>query len=225
MSDRIIRQESYIDNIVPCANRLLVKVELVDCKRNGLFVANKEWDSDGSTVTRFGTVVSLPRRLAHRKNGRDFGIEWETEIEAEIGDVAYWGIMEGTDCPMIICGDETFFLIDYSEIRVLVRKEEVIPVNGFIVVEEFSDEIKSNFLITDFGSKPDHKKGIVRYVGKRNKSYYNGDESTCDPKELTVGDTVLLQIKAWTRLEDSRFSSMDKKLGYVQGRWVIAKFD
>jgi len=225
MSDRIITREDSIDKIVPCANRLLVKVNLVDCKKNGLFVANKEWDADGSTVTRFGTIVSLPRRLAHRKNGRDFGIEWETEMEAKIGDMAYWGVMEGTDCPMIICGDETFFLIDYSEIRVLVREEEVIPVNGFVIVEEFSDEIKSDFLITNFGSKPNHKKGIVKYVGKRNKSYYNGDESTCDPKELNVGDTVLLQISGWTRLEDARFASFNKKLGYIQGRWVIAKLD
>lgn len=225
MSDRIIVKEDSIYNIVPCSNRLLVKVNLVDCTKNGLYVANKDWDSDGSTVTRFGTVVSLPRKFYHRKDGSSFGVEWDTEIEAKIGDVAYFGIMEGTDAPMIICGTDTYFLVDYSEIRVLVRGEEVIPANGFVIVEEFSDGIKSDFLITDFASKANHKKGIVKYVGKRNKSYYNGDESTCDPKELNIGETVLLQISAWTRLEDQRFFSLGKNLGYVQQRWVIAKID
>ena len=225
MSDRIIVKEKSVEQIVPCTNHLLVKVDVVDCTKNGLYVANREWDSDGSTVTRFGTIVSLPRELFHRKNANDFGIEWETEMEAQVGDVAYWGIMEGFDCPKIICGDDIYFLIDYAEIRVLVRGEEVIPVNGFVLVEEFSDGIKSDFLITDFASKANHKKGIVKYTGKRNASYYNGDEATVDPKELNVGETVLLQISAWTRLEDSRFSSMDKHLGYAQGRWIIAKLD
>jgi hypothetical protein len=223
MSDRIIVREDSIERIVPCTNHLLVKVDVVNCQKNGLYVASEEWDADGSTVTRFGTVVSIPSEFFHRKNGREFGMEWDTELEAQIGDVAYWGLMEGTDCAKILCKEDVYYLIDYSEVRVIVRGEEVIPVNGFVIVEEFVDGIKSDFLITpETAKKANHKKGIVKYVGKRNASYYNGDESTCDPKTLNVGDTVLLQISAWTKLEDNRFSSLEKSLGYTQGRWIVA---
>lgn len=226
MSDRIKIKEEAIDGIIPCTNHVLVRVNVIDGKKNGLYVANTEWDNSGETVTRFGTVVSTPRKLYHRTQRQEFGLEWDAKMELQVGDTAYWGIMQGTDCPMISVGEDTFFLVDYSEIRVIVREEQIIPINGFVVVEEFTEVIKSDFLIIPtICQHANHKMGVVKYVGNRNTTYFNGEQDTCDPEKLNVGDTVLLELRCWTALEDDRFASLEKNLGYVQGRWIIAKIN
>lgn len=225
MSDRITIKEESIEGVIPCTNHVLVKVNEIDCMKDGLYVANAEWDNDGSTVTRFGTVIALPSQLYHRKGNGQFGLEWDTTMELQVGDKAYFGIMQGTDCPRILVNDEVYYLVDYAEIRVAVRDGVIFPLNGFIVVEEYTEVLKSKFLITEPWRKSNHKKGVVKYVGSRNKSYYHSDQDTFDPQMLNVGDTVLLMINAWCRLEDSRFSSLENNLGYIQGRWVIAKLN
>lgn len=207
--------------IVPCNNLVLCKVDVIDGfdKALGFFTGNEEWSNCGEMVTRYGEIVSLPKSLSIRKKGGDLGLEWQTTLEAKVGDIAYWGIMEGANCPLIRVGDQTYFLVDYAEIRLLKRGEEIIPVNGFIILEAVEHK-EGGILITPESAKhTDKKRGVVKYIGKRNECYY--PDNFYDA-HLNVGDTVLFSAGVLTELEDERYFSLLRGLFYVQSRWVIA---
>ena len=214
-----------VDNLtfVLCNNSILCKVDVVTgMGRDGLWTGNELWDNTAGLCTRFGEVVKLPKALTFRKNSSESGMEWQTEMEAKIGDIAYWGIMEGTNCPVIKCGDDVFFLVDYGEVRLIKRGEEIIPVNGFILLEEVVANVKSSLITPDSAKKTNKRKGVVKYLGKRNKCYYPETELV-DPVDIKVGDVVLFKKDLLTVLEDSRYFSLQKGIFYCQGRWVISK--
>ena len=222
-TDDRIKLEVENLNFVPCNNKILCKVDVVTgMGNNGLWTGNAEWSSDGGLTTRYGEVVKLPNKLSYRKNRDQSGLEWSAELETEVGDIAYWGIMEGANCPMLIFGGDVYFLVDYGEVRLLKRGEEIIPVNGFILLEECVEEQNSSLITPDSSKKTNKRKGIVRYLGKRNEHYYPETELV-DPVDIKVGDTVLFKRDLLTVLEDSRYFSFAKNIFYCQGRWVVCK--
>ena len=108
-----------ISLVRPINNKVLVSVNQVsEESESGLIVGNSEWDKAGH-VTRSGMVISIPEKLIYRAK-RGWGIEWDTQIECEVGDIVYWGIMEGSDCPVLSCNGLDYFLVDYSELRLAI---------------------------------------------------------------------------------------------------------
>jgi co-chaperonin GroES (HSP10) len=208
--------------IVPCNNLVLCKVQVVDGfdPKSGLYKGSKTWDEAGN-CTVFGEVVVLPRKLSFRDRPGKSGMEWKTTLEAQVGDIAYWGIMEGANCPVLTVGDQTYYLVDYGEIRLLKREEKIIPVNGFVILEEVVKKQDGIIITPDSAIHTDKKRGIVRYIGNRNECYYPETE-LCDPIDIKVGDEVLFKSDILTPLEDSRYAGIKEKVWYCQGRWIIA---
>lgn len=220
MSDRI---KIVVDDISfePLCNRVLIKVDVVTGLRNGIYVGDAEWDQEGH-CTRMGTIVKLPSRLFFRSKGQAWGSEWRTTLEVKEGDEAYWGLFEATDCPVILCGSDVYYLVNYSEIRMVKRDGVVIPVNGYVLVKKVEAVDRSSVLIVDHTKKQLKNMGVVMAVGKPNDEYFGIDMH--DPKNLSVGDKVQFSISAWTPLEDERYATFDKGVGYIQGRWIIASY-
>lgn len=219
--DKRIKIKSDDLRFVPCNNKVLCKVEVLDGfdKSRGFFTGNAEWSNEGQMVTRYGSIVALPKKLSFREKPQDLGLEWKTSLEAKVGDIAYWGIMEGANCPLIQVGEETYYLIDYAEIRLLKREEEIIPVNGFVLLEEVKEGQKGSIIAPESFKKTDKKRGIVRYLGRRNECYYPDIHYDA---HLEVGDTVLFGAGVLTELEDERYFSVARGLFYAQRRWIIA---
>jgi co-chaperonin GroES (HSP10) len=209
---------------VPCNNLVLCKVEVIDGfdKSRGFFTGNTSWDNSGGTITRYGQIIALPKKLKFLNKPKGFGIEWTTTIEAKVGDIAFWGIMEGANCPVLSVGDANYYLVNYGEIRLLKRGEEIIPVNGFVLLEEVIKEQEGIFIAPESFKKTDKRRGIVRYLGKRNLRYYP-DEHQRDPVDIKVGDEVLFKAPILTDLEDSRYAGLQQNIAYVQGRWITCK--
>lgn len=205
----------------PVNNKVLCKVDLIDGfnKKIGLFTGDKTWSNCGEMETRHGEIIALPDNLLFRHNPQDVGMEWETELEAKVGDIAYWGIMEGANCPLITVGEQNYFLVDYAEIRLLKRDSEIIPVNGFILLEELIEGQKGAIIAPENFRKTDKQRGIVKYVGKPNTAYFPDEH--CDA-DLKVGDTVLFGAGVLTKLEDERYCELIAGLFYCQSRWVCA---
>ena len=218
MSGRIEIHVSDID-WRPCNNRLLVKVDVVDGRRNGIYVGAADWDIAGH-VTRTGVVVKTPSKLFFRSKGDEWGVEWLTDLEACVGDEAFWGIMEGSNCPIVYCGSDIYYLVDYASIRMLKRGEEIIPVNGFVLVEKKEEVDRTSVLIVDHAKKVNKSRGVVIKSGKPNVEYYGAEQY--DAQNLKEGDEVMFSISAWTELEDERYARFNKGVGYIQGRWIIA---
>ena len=214
--DRIIIHDK-ITNIKPVLNRVLVKVGKVDNNKssNGLYLGDSEWDKSGH-LNRRGEVIRLPSKLWFAREF-GFGIQWGTEMEVEEGDIVYFGIMSVYDAPAIIDDGVVYLLIQYHDLLFSLRGNKVIPLNGYVLIEKVDEKVKQSSLILDFNKKQDKKRGIVRYIGKPN-SYY--DSGMCDSIGFDVGDEVDLMMINFTFLEDKRYRTFEKNIGYVQRRWI-----
>jgi hypothetical protein len=224
--DRVIDRIEDINKARVLNNKVLMKVSLTENQRSkaglilneGDFAIGQAARDDVGSVTRYGEVVKVPKVL-HTTMKSGYGCVWDTDIEVEVGDIAYWGKMEAFDSPVIICGEQIYFLIRYEEIILVKRKDDIIPINGYCVVEEVKEMAESAFMIMDLTTKTNKKKGIIKYLGKPNRSY---DTPMYDALDIDVGDTVHFQVPIFTHLEDSRFNELPSSWGYVQRRFIIA---
>lgn len=206
-----------VNNIPPSGkthnNLCLIRVELTENKlsSSGLHLGDATWDEAG-LCTRHGVIVAVPSHLIYG----NFGSEWLTDIEVEVGDHVYWGPMAAYDSPVIKSGGDTFFLIKYQDIVCKEKDREIFPVNGYVVAEEVIEVIRSKSFF--LGEKHLRNKGIVKYVGVPNKEY---SYAMSDAVDVQPGDTAVLLATMFTYLEDSRYATLPKNLGYFQRRWVV----
>ena len=96
----------------------------------------------------------------------------------------------------LVCENKKYVLINYQDIFVAKRNEEVIPVNGNVIMEiidktESALSYKKETVDTDWA--------ILRYVGKTNKSYES--EFQQDSEELKEGMTVCITGIPMRKLE------------------------
>ena len=224
--ERIVCQVEDVNKSRMLNNRILMKIELTEKKKSesGLYLNEGDFSigqaarNDTGSVTRYGEVIKKPKLLHNtRKDG--YGISWDTDYDIEIGDIAYWGKMEAYDSPVIVCGEDIYFLIRYEEIILVKRGEEIIPLNGNCVLEEVKEMDRSSFLIMEHTKKTNKKKGVVKYLGAPNRSY---DVPMYDALDIEIGSTVYFSAPFFTHLEDSRFNELPSSWGYVQRRWIIA---
>lgn len=192
-----------------------VKVENVECKlyNNNILVEVENYVNDEMKlkqimlkvdntfspykyIVRTGVVTGLPYKLESWKENPDSGLMWETENQLREGDRIwfYGSAMMGGE--KLICGDKKYVLINYQDIFVAKRNEEVIPVNGNVIMEiidktESALAYKKEVVDTDWA--------IIKYVGKTNKSYES--EFQQDSEELKEGMTVCITGIPMRKLE------------------------
>ena len=127
-----------------------------------------------------GTVIALP--MHHKVE------EYDIPNELEVGDrvwFSYFGSLHGVD---VFVGDELFRLIEYSYMIAAKRDEEIIILNGFVLIEEI-EKHKSDVIKTI--AQTDKTRGIVRYFGKK-REYPSGSQYS-DDIDIFCGDEVLIR--------------------------------
>lgn len=143
-----------------------------------------------------GEVVAVPEKLNYNINPESTAsLEWDTDMELQVGDVIiynYLAIKTALHMKQFI--DQDIICIPYDKIYVAIRNEEVICINGTILVEP-EEEIVNTFLdVPDNAITKSKQIGRVVHAGKPNRQYrvfainfgiYSGD----DP--VSVGDRVL----------------------------------
>lgn len=201
-------------------NRVLVRIDFFpDEVKGGLIKGNADW-SESAHVVRYGTVVKAPIKLWNRKRHK-FGMDWEFPYDTKtllFGDIAYFGLMESFSCPVVEIGNDRYYVVNFHEIVAVKRGESLRPLNGYVLVEEYVETAKSKIIIVDFSKKQNKKRGIVKHVGLPNICYRH-DEAQ-DARDINVGDIVNFRMNLWTELEDERYQTLGKGLGYVQRRWI-----
>jgi len=208
-------------------NRVLVKIEdnlddgnkLKDTTLD-IVLAGGEWN-EASRVVRFGKVVMKPERLVFRDkdNGESEGLmEWDTDMEIEIGDLCYFGKIASANSEIVYVGDELYYLIPYSRLILAIRGEEIIMLNGYCLLEEVIEKTRVRGLVLDFGDHVNKKMGVVTHVGNGNRSYF-GSEAV--DAEIEVGDEVVFEKNFFGYLEDDTFATLPKGTGFVQRSWIV----
>ena len=192
-------------------------------------------------LDRYGIVRKIPDKLDCKK------MDWETELEIQIGDQVWFDYHSAHHCPIIQVEDNKYRVLEYYNLIVATRKYnwrenfigsitkesfdhekykdpgymfpiKIIPLNGYCLFEEVS-EIPKTKLIIPF-QHIDKKIGIVKFIGNKNKSYKN--KKKFDDINFEVGDKVFFRNEVNNLLENPMhriFSDID--LRYQQRTDVL----
>ena len=129
-------------------------------------------------------VIRLPEKLVF--NGDNKNMHWRTVIELDIGDVVWcnyfslmdaMGKLELAEENILTCEGEQYVFIKYSEIYVAKRDDDIIPINGYALIEPVFDYYSTtNIIIPDHLAKKDsHFIGTIKHMAFPNEYYYGED--------------------------------------------------
>jgi co-chaperonin GroES (HSP10) len=97
----------------------------------------------------------------------------QTEMEVKVGDRVFFHYLCIMNCirdkKYVVSGGVPYFMVSYGSMFVAKRKEEVVPINGYLLVEPISDgveEMIDGIYVPESMQNRNHKNmGVVRYVG------------------------------------------------------------
>lgn len=200
-----------LDDFKPFRNQVLVKPLTKNIERktaSGIWlVGDEEWNK-AAHVDRMCEVVKVPDHLFFTEDNSVYSMEWETEMELQVGDVVWCEYLRIMYSERVHCQGQEYFLLFYGSIYVAKREEEIIPLNGYVLLERVyhPDTVIGSHTIKGEINK---KQGIVRYVGSVNKRYKSkgiSDEGTEDIKPV---DKVALRLDAEVMLEEECHAMFD----------------
>ena len=213
--------------LVPNTNLLLVRVPTNEGRttEGGIIVGFNDdvqyAEGSGSHMADMaevhGTVVKAPDKLYYSKDDA-YSMSWKTRMAVKEGDEVWFNFIASTHSTGFKIDGEMYLFIPYADCLVAKRGEEVIPLNGYVLLSEMNKEEVSKVLYLAETDKVDLQRGTVRFVGEPNAEYRV--DTFSDDIDIQEGDVV--QIKAGFtpfRLERQKyFSDFGEMLLVVQRR-------
>lgn len=97
-----------------------------------------------------------------------------TEMEVKVGDRIFFHYLCILNCirdrKFVVCDDVPYFMVSYGSTYVSKRNEEVIPLNGYLLVEPVSDGVEERvdglYMPASMLNNNHKTSGIVKHVGK-----------------------------------------------------------
>lgn len=177
-------------------NWVLIKIddsnEYIKLKDFKLFLdVSFEPEKNAQTI---GTVIRTSPIFYSRKNiGSN---PWKVPMELQEGDrvifhfmAAKAAIKEGR---CLVEDGEKYIIIPYDRLFVALRGDDVIPLNGIILIEPEFTGLKSDFIyIPESTQQVSRIKGVVKYLGAIVDEYREYQNMGGDLDEVKVGDTVM----------------------------------
>ena len=130
--------------------------------------------------------------------------------------------------------NERFVFIPYQSIFVAIRGDQIMPINGYVLVEPCDDPFMENTkkrlqnigleLVTLNTKSNTHVSfGKVKYLGKPNREYCD-EGNTDDGVNVKEGDTVVMRKVSDIPLQYPLHQKLDKGVVYwrVQRRKILA---
>lgn len=235
-------------------NHLLVKLDPENDHiktKNGIRIEVDTTYEPERHVVRLGTVEAVCDGLKFeggieeielgksKIRRRKYHMDWETEMEARPGDRVVMYFMAVQNClrpeygKYIRENGETSIFITYQNIYAVIRDGNIIPVNGYILVEPVEDPywerlvekyIKVNIEIPDM-RKPSLKDvcyGRVRHIGTANIRYADRGKSD-EGYDVAVGDTVVMKRISDIPMEYEYHTKLENKMYRIQRHDILAK--
>ena len=232
----ITLSKEEFEAFVPQNNNVLVKVKdgndkVVLSDGTELFI-DTTFEKVKHAVTT-GTVAKLPEKLVFDMSvpPRSY-MEWETDIEACIGDEVIFDYLITLECledptePIIMCDGQAYFPVPYHCLYVAKRERDfhesdtceadrfpIIPLNGYCILEQLSQD-QGDFLPDDLRLKTVGNAARIKYLGRPNRSYKQPAYS--DKMDVNSGDIVYMERNCDIPLEYDLHASLEgNKLFYV----------
>lgn len=139
-----------------------------------------------------GRVWKAPDKL-YFSPGKQGTMEWDTDMEIKEGDMVWFGLIEAHNAMELHCEGRVFKILPYSDLYVAKRGNEVICLNGYVLMQTVN-KMRISDLDHISEKQIDKTKGVIRYVGKANRRYIS--KNFADHKDIREGDIVLLDPRA-----------------------------
>ena len=120
-----------------------------------------------------GEVIAVPEKLVYDPDPTSYvSLDWDTDMELQVGDVIiynYLAIKNSLHMGQFI--DRDIVCIPYDKIYVAIRGEQVIPINGVILVQPEIEPIDTFLDIPDSAWTKSKQIGRVMYAGTPVRGY------------------------------------------------------
>lgn len=208
-------------DFIPINNKVLVRIDDIVFKRDGIIVVGDYDFFEAKYCNIHGVVIKTPNSLVNRDINNSCGMEWGTEIEVKQLDEVWFTRKEAFTCPVVIIGEQLYYLVDYSALILAKRNNETIPLNGNVIFEKLYEAKQSKVLDLGFTRKENRVKARVVKAGRRNDWYLSNEMKGVDTifdANVKEDDIVLLDLGSIT-LDFSLKPVLDD-YSYIQGRWI-----
>ena len=238
-------KKEELNKIQPLNNLVLIKIDKefnnhIKFKESGvkLYIDPSYSKERHSTVT--GEVVRLPSKLIFNDHKNINSMQWLTSIELEIGDkvwcnwTAFRKAFDGKKSLSFVCEGGLYLLINYGDVIVSKRGDDIICLNGYCLVEpilqldlpeNLRDEwlnklLKNDSIVPSTINKPSKLYGRVFKLGKPNEEYMEDAYSDGMDEDIQEGDIILFAKAADLLLEYELHKSLlgDRAFYKIQRR-------
>jgi len=208
--------------------------------RNGfqLYVDNSFEPEKNATVT--GEVMGLPSHLKY--SGKpNLDMPWDCDMEIRMHDkviIYYLSVINALrkeNMRFVVEGEDKYIFCPYNTIYAIVRGEQIIPTNGYVLIEPVEDPaitrekdrmkaIGMELVVLDRRISNQVTFGKVKYVGKPNRAYPDEGQSD-EGVDVAVGDVVVIRKTSDIPLQYSLHQQVNKgqPLLRCQRRNLLAK--
>lgn len=203
--------------------------------KNGLVLfLNTDYAREQHAVTS-GIVVKVPDSLTYYEENGLYNLDFLTTQELQVGDRIVYHYIQAMDNikqnRYVEHNGEVYFMIYYDKIFCAIRNEEVIPINGIVIVEASGKEkevAKSHIYMPDiFIKQPSEIYGTIRYIGSPLMGYNDYQGYGADWDNFKVGDNILFRKVDSVPLQYPLHQVVDKdKILYrMHRRDILWKYD
>lgn len=215
-------------------NNVLIEIDLNVEITKGLML---DMSFNPELVPTVGKVISVTDSLVNKRDvdgliDQDHHIEWECDIDLKEGDTVVFDYLmaiknlgfklqdiknEYDDWGrwVIIDGKLNIFM-NYDNLYMRIRDGEFTTLNGYVIIKP--EKEKSLFIkANEFNLR----KGICKFTGKANKSYFDKDKHTLMPKE---GEQIIFMDHANIKLTPKYYKLFSEELWLTPGYRIIGTF-
>lgn len=227
---KIVPVEVDINKLRTVFNQVVVSFDPKenDKTASGIYTPSiMDVDSVAEHANRKGVVVKVPEFLYYDRKSPS-SMRWKTEIEIKVGDEVWMNHLTLNDY-QYRCDGKIYKTILYEDIVVAKRGEEVIMVNGYMLLDPIYNETK---VLDHSSNKRDKRLGTIAFLGKPNKEYSSPEYVQLgktvyrsDPEGLKVGDKIIFDKKSVKKvrfMEGGIYNKFDGKPYLVAQRYMVA---
>lgn len=142
----------------------------------------------------YGRIAKQPEKVYFHPTRHD-SPPWHARLETQVGDHVWFNPLVSTNCEELVVGERLYKVIPYQDLFVARRGGEggeIIPLNGYCILETMELEAQSKFdVISALGI--DKSRGRVLHVGQPNLGYQNAVNA--DHEDVQVGDVALFDSR------------------------------
>jgi len=218
IKEQVLQLDS-LDNFKPISNSVLVRInEMHDEITYGTLTLKLDTSFEvGKHAANKGVVIKVPEKFVYSKTPNINTSDWDTDIEAEEGDLVYFDYLSGIECNKVECEDKLYYILPYHTLYILKRKNKVIPLNGYVLLEPvIKEEGYKDFKF----DREQAKYATVAYSGSCNKKYRN--KQYFDDSAIKAGEKVIYGKVSGLFLEQEEHSSFNgnKRYRIIQRRYL-----